>query len=153
MYEWGEPTHAGIDIQAPIGTRVTSSSRGQVVFVGPYKKEDRDGSPGLGLIALGSGNVLYGYWHLSAVEVSDGEYVTVGQTLGYSGNSGFEGHPDWAPHLHFEMWLLTHRRRKFRLLRGVDYDDHLKYLWVPAGGMCINPFPYLREWYDDQRPD
>ncbi len=148
-YKWGEPTHPGVDIEVPIGITVISCCTGIVAFVGPYKEEDKDGSGGLGVIVLGDDNIIYGYWHLSATEVTLGERVRTGQLLGYSGNSGFEGHPDWPPHLHFEMWLLTGDVGEFQITEGRDYDRHLKYLWVPEGGICINPFPYLCEWYDN----
>ncbi len=149
IYKWGEPTHVGIDIDVPIGSPVISCHAGTVGFVGPYKEEDRDGSGGLGILVIGDDNVVYGYWHLSTTGVTIGKRVRAGQLLGYSGNSGFERHHDWPPHLHFEMWLLTDGVEKFQIIKGRDYDEHLRYLWVPEGGICINPFPYLCEWYDN----
>ncbi len=149
VYKWGEPTHVGIDIDVPMGSAVICCQAGTVGFTGPYKEKDEDGSGGLGILVIGDDNVVYGYWHLAATEVVMGKRVRTGELLGWSGNSGFEGHPDWPPHLHFEMWLLTGDTEKFQILQGRDYDKHLKYLWVPEGGICINPFPYLCEWYDN----
>ncbi len=151
VYKWGEPTHIGVDINVPIGAPVISCQAGIVGFIGLYKEEDKDGSGGLGILVIGDDNVVYGYWHLSATEVIIGKRVRGGQLLGYSGNSGFEGHLDWQPHLHFEMWLLTDNIGKFQIREGRDYDDHLKHLWVPEGGICINPFPYLCGWYDNDQ--
>jgi len=46
------------------------------------------------------------------------------------------------------MWLLAGDIKNFKILKGRYYNEHLKYLWVPEGGICINPFPYLCEWYE-----
>ena len=146
-YQWGEPTHAGLDIDLPVGLPVVACRAGSVLFVGAYKKEDEDGSSGLGIMVHGDDNVLYGYWHLSAAEVISGEAVEKGRLLGYSGNSGFEKRHDWRPHLHFEMALLQRPETRYHMTRGRDYDEHLRDRWVPEGAVFINPYPYLSEWY------
>jgi murein DD-endopeptidase MepM/ murein hydrolase activator NlpD len=148
---WAEPTHSGLDVHLPVGLPVVACRAGTVLFVGPYKEDDEDGSPGLGLIIHGTDNVLYGYWHLSTAEVITGEETEKGQLLGHSGNSGFEKHLDWSPHLHFEMALLQRPEIGYRMTRARDYDEHLRYLWVPEGGILINPFPYLCDWYSNSR--
>jgi murein DD-endopeptidase MepM/ murein hydrolase activator NlpD len=150
-YEWGEPTHCGLDIELPIGSPVVSCCAGTVVFVGPYKDEDETGSPGLGAIVHGEDNVVYGYWHLSTCDVGAGEAISEGRLLGSSGNSGIERIDSMRPHLHIEMALLQGPRTEYERKRGRDYDAHLKPLWVPEGGFLINPAPYLREWYAGSR--
>ncbi len=150
-HRWGEPTHAGLDIEVPVGRPVAACCAGCVLFVGPYKREDENGSPGLGIIIQGTDGILYGYWHMSKGEVASGEDVEKGRLLGYSGNSGFEKRPDWPPHLHFEMALLRPPGSRYQMRRGRDYDEHLRYLWVPEDGILINPFPYLSEWYSNSR--
>lgn len=150
-YYWGEPTHTGLDIDLPVGLSVVACCAGSVLFVGPYKQDDEEGSPGLGIIIHGNDNVLYGYWHMSEAKVISRETVEKGRLLGYSGNSGFEKRPDWPPHLHFEMALLQRPEKGYQMTRGRDYDEHLRYLWVPEGGTFINPFPYLSEWYSSSR--
>jgi len=48
----------------------------------------------------GNGNRLYTlYGHLSSVNVSNGQTVSKGQVIGYSGNTG----NSYGAHLHFEV--------------------------------------------------
>ncbi len=106
---------------------------GTVGFIGPYKQDDEDGSGGLGVLVIGNDNLVYGDWHLSATEAVPGKRLRAGELLGWSGNSGFERHSGWLPHLDFEMRLLTNGIERFRIVEGRDYDDHLRYLSVPEG--------------------
>lgn len=87
--------HKGVDWSVPIGTTVMASSSGTVAKAG---------------WASGYGYVVYinhpdgrqtRYGHLSRVLVSPGQYVTQGQAIAYSGNTG----RSTGPHLHFEMLI------------------------------------------------
>ncbi len=87
--------HKGVDWSVPTGTSVVASSSGTVVKAG---------------WASGYGYVVYinhadgrqtRYAHLSKVLVSVGQYVTQGQQIARSGNTG----RSTGPHLHFEMLI------------------------------------------------
>lgn len=87
--------HKGIDWAVPIGTTVMASSSGTVAKAG---------------WASGYGYVVYinhpdgrqtRYGHLSRVLVSPGQYVTQGQAIAYSGNTGRSS----GPHVHFEILI------------------------------------------------
>lgn len=87
--------HKGVDWAVPIGTTVMASSSGTVAKAG---------------WASGYGYVVYinhpdgrqtRYGHCSRVLVSTGQYVTQGQAIAYSGNTG----RSTGPHLHFEMLI------------------------------------------------
>lgn len=91
--------HNGVDYGAPRGTAIFSSAEG-VVKVANY----RAGNPWFG----GYGNYIMIehpngtqtlYAHLSAVNVTVGDTVSKGQTIGKSGNTG----RSTGPHLHFEV--------------------------------------------------
>jgi murein DD-endopeptidase MepM/ murein hydrolase activator NlpD len=45
--------------------------------------------------------VYSGFWHQSAINVSPGEWVQAGQTIGAVGNTGLST----GAHLHWEMWV------------------------------------------------
>ncbi len=85
--------HAGVDIVVPEGTRVYASAPGRVITAG------WEGGYGL-LVVLdhGDGYTTY-YGHLSALLVSVGQFVEIGQAIALSGNTGLST----GPHLHFEI--------------------------------------------------
>ena len=104
--------HAGLDIAAPIGTYVTASRAGQVLFAGT------DGNYG-NLVTLRHVDELETrYGHLSEIKVKKGAFVSPGQILGTVGSTG----RSTGYHLHFEV------RKAGRVL------DPLKWL-VPYGFM------------------
>lgn len=85
--------HRGIDWATPIGTSIYASSGGTVVKAG---------------WGSGYGYVIYinhpdgrqtRYGHLSNIYVSVGQYVSQGQVIAASGNTGRSS----GPHLHFEI--------------------------------------------------
>jgi murein DD-endopeptidase MepM/ murein hydrolase activator NlpD len=85
--------HAGIDIDAPMGTPVRATADGDVVRAGMGNGYGRvvelDHEHGL--------STLYG--HLSGFAVLLGQHVTRGQVIGYVGESGRAT----GPHLHYEV--------------------------------------------------
>ena len=85
--------HKGMDVACPYGSPVYAVIDGTVDWAG-YK-----GGYGqfIGINGPGFGT---GYGHLSRVLVRNGEHVSRGQIVGYSGNSGLST----GPHLHFEVY-------------------------------------------------
>jgi murein DD-endopeptidase MepM/ murein hydrolase activator NlpD len=85
--------HSGIDIEAPYGTPVRATADGEV----------SDASMGSGYgreVVLNHGHdVMTVYGHLSAVAVMPGQHVTLGQVIGYVGQTGRAT----GPHLHYEV--------------------------------------------------
>ncbi len=85
--------HEGQDIDASYGTPVQVAASGKVTIAGWQR---------------GYGNVVYvdhgnglstRYGHLSAIDVSIGQIVTLGQTIGLVGSTG----RSTGPHLHYEV--------------------------------------------------
>ncbi|MEU4427687.1 M23 family metallopeptidase [Actinoplanes sp. NPDC024001] len=109
------PSHDGVDIALPKGTRVHAVTGGVVSRVrcdavnantGAEWGCDRDGHPvtvrgcGWYLDIDHPGGIISRYCHLLArPTVQVGQHVTVGQVIGLSGNSGHSS----GPHLHFEI--------------------------------------------------
>lgn len=98
----GKPDQFAIDFKMPIGSIITSSTNGEVIYV-----EERGNDyqfPNNGIIVK-YGNVFVQYMHLtkngSLVKV--GDVVRKGQRLGYSGATGLAGYP----HLHFVVTTST----------------------------------------------
>jgi len=90
-WRWGRQ-HKGIDIGASY-ENVYASASGYA-----YKAYDSGGYGNYIMIFHGSGYVtLYG--HLNSYKISDGQYVSQGQVIAQSGNTG----GSTGPHLHFEI--------------------------------------------------
>jgi len=94
----GTRLHGGIDLRAATGTEVMSSADGVVEFAGHHA------SSGLGTMVKIVHN--YGfttvYAHLDRADVQVGQYISKGQVIGQSGNTGRSA----APHLHYEVHYL-----------------------------------------------
>lgn len=97
----GEPKtpHYGVDLAAPEGTPILSPARGLVVLAEP----DMHFEGGLTLIDHGQGLVSM-YLHQSRLEVTVGEVVEAGRTIGRVGRKGRAT----GPHL---CWRMTWRGR------------------------------------------
>ncbi len=88
--------HTGTDIPCPYGTQVRSAQGGLVTFV---SQNDSTSYGWYVMIAHGNGYVtLYAHLSQQAI-VAEGQTVSKGQVIGYSGSSG----RTTGPHLHFEL--------------------------------------------------
>jgi murein DD-endopeptidase MepM/ murein hydrolase activator NlpD len=85
--------HRGVDLSAPLGTRVVAPASGTVRSVGW-----RFGY-GLTVELEHSGGVVTRYAHLRSAYVRRGDQVTMGTTIAAVGSSGLAT----GPHLHFEV--------------------------------------------------
>lgn len=87
----GESTfHSGIDVTAPIGSRVTNVARGEVVWI------SRDTNPERAGVIVRVGNQTHTYWH-----INPGASIRVGQTV--NGGASLGTVADWGnrTHLHY----------------------------------------------------
>ena len=87
--------HVAIDIAADFGATVVAAGAGKVVWAG--WRNDGGGNE----VWISHGGLYTRYCHMSAITVSNGQYVSRGQQVGRIGMTG------WAtgPHLHFEVWV------------------------------------------------
>lgn len=92
-------THNGVDFRASIGTPIRASLSGTVLGTG---NTDGGGCYSYGKwILLKHGNGLSTlYAHLSQISVREGESVTTGEVIGFSGFTGYAT----GPHLHFSVF-------------------------------------------------
>ena len=93
----GMRKHEGIDLFAPFHTPVVAAAEGVVSRV----NENRLGGKVVWLRPAGTNYSLY-YAHLDSQLVSDGQRVSVGDTLGLMGNTG--NARSTPPHLHFGIY-------------------------------------------------
>ena len=90
--------HTGIDITGGsiYGRDIRASNSGRVVYVRNYSN-----GYGLHLLVDHGGGKYTLYAHTSAIVVSEGQWVTQGQTIAKVGSTGWST----GPHLHFEIWI------------------------------------------------
>jgi murein DD-endopeptidase MepM/ murein hydrolase activator NlpD len=85
--------HAGIDFKGEIGSPIFAAAPGRVTFAG-----QKSGYGNAIEITHGNG-MLTRYAHLSRIDVTVGQQVAAGATIGGLGNTG----RSTGPHLHFEV--------------------------------------------------
>jgi len=114
-----------LDFKMKVGTKICAAREGVVIAA---RKDSEKG--GLKPEMLSEGNYIViehadgsqaHYWHLQkhGVLVKPGDTVVQGQTIGFSGNTGYSA----FPHLHFEV---SHPGKgqvptRFRTTKGVKY--------------------------------
>lgn len=119
--------HLGIDFKANRGTPVYATADGVVEFGGFHK------ASGFGKLIILQHNFGFKTYfaHLDAVKVKTGEFVSKGQLIGLSGNTGLST----GPHLHYEVrhlftsidpepflsWDITNFDSLFNKVKGVKW--------------------------------
>ena len=104
--------HNGFDYPCPEKTPVYATKNGYVVEVwpsyynGPYNYKGHSSYGGL-IILLHPDSTITLYAHLSFTEVHEGDYVSVGKEIGWSGGvRGKRGSgTSTGPHLHYSIYL------------------------------------------------
>jgi len=135
-YYKGRP-HNGMDIAAPLGTKVYAAAGGvveRVDYNGWYYQYGR-------YILINHGNnITTMYAHLSQSAVSSGQVIKKGQLIGYVGNTGFST----GSHLHFGAYATPPGG-----WRKVDSRSEGGLVSIPPAtglvpiGVTLNPRDYL----------
>lgn len=83
--------HNGVDFGTPVGTPILACANGTIIYADNVPDSD-----GLGIIISHKWGISL-YWHLSSLTAKLGQDVKKGDSIGFSGSTG------WAtgPHLHF----------------------------------------------------
>jgi hypothetical protein len=117
--------HRGVDIGAPVGSRVVAAVGGTVTYAGVV------GSSGLTVSErTADGRLQLSYLHLSSVAVHRSDVLAPGAPVGAVGVSGRRSVA--APHLHFGVREAGSRNA---------YLDPLDFLAPPAGDRAPRPVP------------
>ncbi len=102
--------HAGVDLQAALGTPIYAPADGVVAYA---KKKGGYGNYILLYHALGFKTA---YGHLSRFNVKEGDYVQKNDLIGYVGNTG----RSTGAHLHYEMLYLHKLINPLNFMRWKD---------------------------------
>lgn len=116
--------HNGIDFKAAVGDPIIAADSGSVIAVGDNGRVQY----GKYVVVKHDNNLATLYAHLSRIVVSKGDYVKMGQIVGYAGNTGYVT----GPHLHFAVYWAP--SITFQSFPGAGI--------VPVG-VTVNPEDYL----------
>lgn len=89
----GAAMHSGIDFKGPYGSGIYAAATGEISFAG-WK-----GGYGRTVEITHANGIMTRYAHLSRIDVTVGQAIEAGETLGGLGSSG----RSTGPHLHFEV--------------------------------------------------
>ncbi len=93
-------SHNGVDFGAPVGTPVKSVLEGVVVGTGNTDAFAGCYSFGKWVMVKHPNGLSTIYGHLSVIKAVEGNSVTTGEVIGYSGNTGYST----GPHLHLGVY-------------------------------------------------
>jgi murein DD-endopeptidase MepM/ murein hydrolase activator NlpD len=128
--------HTGIDLRAPIGTPIMSAASGVVVGVANTDAVRGCYSYGKWIMVKHSNGLSTLYAHLSVQSVTNGQTVSRGQVIGYSGNTGYST----GPHLHFGVYATQGVQ-----IKSFDNSVNCKGALIPLADFkaYLNPLSYL----------
>lgn len=102
--------HNGVDFRASIGTPVKAAANGVVAGTGNTDTVCPNASYGKWVLITHTNGLSTIYAHLSVISVGAGQNVSTGDTIGYSGDTGYTT----GPHLHFGVYATA----------GVEISDY-----------------------------
>jgi len=133
--------HNGIDFGLPTGTRIKTTLSGTVVATGNTDAFAGCYSYGKWLLVRHNNGLSTLYAHLSHIAVGEGTNVITGQTIGYSGNTGYST----GPHLHLTLFAT----QGVQIVRFGDIKEITNcadaYVPVAPHAAYLNPLSYLEE--------
>ncbi len=93
-------SHNGTDFRALTGTPIKAMGNGVVIGAGDTDLTCKGASFGRWTLIKYDSNLSAIFAHMSVVSVKEGDRVTTGQVVGYSGNTGYST----GPHLHVSVY-------------------------------------------------
>jgi murein DD-endopeptidase MepM/ murein hydrolase activator NlpD len=128
--------HNGIDLAASIGTKIMAALSGTVSGTGDTDKVCPGGSYGRWVLIKHDNGLSTLYAHLSVISVSAGQRVSIGETIGLSGSTGYST----GPHLHFTVYASQGVQIISRSSKACGGTYTLP---VASFSAYLNPFSYL----------
>ena len=104
--------HLGVDWEAPLGTPVFATGRGQVLTAGAH------GEYGNRVLIDHGGGWQSVYGHLASFTVRDGDCIQAGTIIGTVGDTGLT----FGPAVHFEVRCKDRDRRSYERADSVNRD-------------------------------
>lgn len=132
--------HNAIDFGAPIGTPIKAALSGTVLATGNTDLVRGCYSFGKWVMLVHGNGINTLYSHLSTIDVSKGQSVGTGQTLGLSGMTGYAT----GPHLHFGVYA-TEGTQIMTLKQFRESKSSCANATMPVASIdaYLNPLSYL----------
>lgn len=128
--------HTGIDFRASTGDKVIASLKGVVEDIGDTDVIKGCYSYGKWVIIRHNNGLSTLYAHLSLIKVKKGQDVATGETVGYSGSTGYAT----GPHLHFTVYA-TQGVKVIKFENSVNCKN--AHIPVADKKAYLNPLSYL----------
>ncbi len=128
--------HNGIDLRATMGTKVKAALAGNVEDTGNTDVVPGCYSYGKWVLIRHHNGLSTLYAHLSIIKVVQGQEVATGDTIGFSGNTGYST----GPHLHFTVYATQGVR-----VQQFSKSINCKNTSIPVADLkaYLNPLAYL----------
>lgn len=132
--------HNGIDLRASIGTPIKAALSGTVLGTGNTDAVRGCYSYGKWVLIKHGNGLDTLYAHLSQISVSEGQPVSTGQLIGFSGASGYAT----GPHLHFGVYVSS-ATQIIRLGEATNKKTSCSNAVMPIAPISayLNPLNYL----------
>lgn len=135
----GRAYHPGVDLGVPVGTTISAPLAGVVRATGNTDEVPGCYSWGKWTLIDHANGLSTLYAHQSVISVTAGQSVATGETIGYSGNTGYST----GPHLHFTVYAKAGVSvRYFRDIKAVTGCGPAQ-TPVAASDAYIDPMLYL----------
>ncbi len=126
--------HNGLDLRAPLGSRVNSVLDGTVIDTN--EKVAKNCQYGKWVLIDHNNGLTTLYAHLSAISVKKGQAISTGQRVGFAGNTGYA----FGPHLHLTTYASD--AVKFKQYKCKSTGTVVK-VPISAYSGYLNPIDYL----------
>lgn len=96
-------THNGMDFRASPGTPIKAAADGTIIGFGDTDRACKGASYGRWVMIKHINGLATIYAHLNLIKVGQGQTVSMGDIIGYSGSTGYAT----GPHLHFGLFVAS----------------------------------------------
>jgi len=131
---YGGSKHNGMDLGAPVGTKLSAPLTGTVRMVGNTDLVAGCYSWGKWALIDHPNGLSTMFAHMSHISVVPGQKVATGQLVGYVGNTGYST----GPHLHYTLYITD----------GVEVKQFNQFKKVTGCGAALSPFAAVEAYLD-----
>lgn len=126
--------HNGMDIGAPVGTKIYAPLSGKVRMTGNTDTVPGCYSWGKWVLIDHANGLSSMFAHLSQISVTPGQQIQTGDIVGYVGNTGYST----GPHLHYTLYVTD----------GVQVKQFNEFKTVTGCGAALSPFAAVEAYLD-----